>query len=579
MDLEAFFTDSGILHHELKIGVVSTVTAQTVKINLAHAGDVSGSYIEGSRYGRGEVGELVLIEGQQAIVLGRVVEVRLPDRDRTELSQDFQGSGQLDAIGYVQLLGSINIEHLKIQAGISAYPRLGDRVFSATSGLLSALPQLMNDGVNSSKTKVTINLGKISGADGSSIHVTPEKLFGRHCAILGSTGGGKSWTTAKVIEECAKFSGSKVIVIDATGEYRSLSNTSTLHHHLGNPLHKNLNSSEIAIPPTDFIESDFIAMFDPSGKVQGPKLKEAIKSLRLARLSPHLFPDGFIRKIEQSKASYRKALNTGNNSKLVDDPAMPFDITKLTRQIVEECCWESDFNKEGYWGKANNDLGYCSSLLTRIQAVTYATSMKSVFQFDGQVKTLTESIEAFISGDNRTFRLCLSDVSYEFYAREILANVIGRKLLKLAREERFRAMPLLIVVDEAHNFLGKQVGSEDHSTRLDAFELIAKEGRKYGLNICLTTQRPRDITEGVLSQMGTLLVHRLTNDRDREVVERACGEIDRSSASFLPNLKQGEIAVIGVDFPIPMTIQMDKPFTPPLSDGPNFQELWKTYTL
>ena len=147
-------------------------------------------------------------------------------------------------------------------------------------------------------------------------------------------------------------------------------------------------------------------------------------------------------------------------------------------------------------------------------------------------------------------------------------------MLKFAREEKFRKMPILTVVDEAHNCLGKRVGSEDHSTKLDAFEMIAKEGRKYGLNICLTTQRPRDITEGVLSQMGTLLVHRLTNDRDREVVERACGEIDRSSASFLPNLKQGEVAVIGVDFPIPMTIQIDKPVQPPLSDGPDFQEIW-----
>tara|TARA_Y100000815_G_C13103168_1_gene410239 strand:- start:286 stop:633 length:348 start_codon:yes stop_codon:yes gene_type:complete len=109
---------------------------------------------------------------------------------------------------------------------------------------------------------------------------------------------------------------------------------------------------------------------------------------------------------------------------------------------------------------------------------------------------------------------------------------------------------------------------------LDAFELIAKEGRKYGLNICLATQRPRDITEGVLSQMGTLLVHRLTNDRDREVVERACGEMDRSAASFLPNLKQGEVALLGVDFPIPVTIQIDEPHQRPLSDGPSYQELW-----
>ncbi|PMR75318.1 ATP-binding protein [Billgrantia endophytica] len=573
MELDALFTGSGILHNELKVGVVSTVTAQLVKINLAHAGDVSGSYIKGARYGRGEVGELVLIEGQQAIVLGRVTEVRLPDRDRTELSQDYQGSSQLDAIGYVKLLGSINIENLRIQAGISAYPRLGDRVFSAPTELLSALPQLMNDGVDSVTTaNVTINLGKAAGGEGSSIYVTPEKLFGRHCAILGSTGGGKSWTTAKVIEECEKFSGAKVIIIDATSEYRSLNSASIVHYHLGSPLHKSYNSSEIKIPPTDFFESDFIAMFDPSGKVQGPKLKEAIKSLRLASLAPDKFPEGLIRKIGQTKSLYRQAMNAGDNSKLVDDPSQPFDVSKLARQIVEECCWDNDDR----WGAANNDLGYCSSLLTRIQAVTYTPSLKAVFQSDEQLKTLTEALEEFFSNDMRVFRLCLSDVSYEFYAREVLANVIGRKLLMFAREERFRIMPLLTVVDEAHNFLGKRVGAEDHSTKLDAFELIAKEGRKYGLNICLTTQRPRDITEGVLSQMGTLLVHRLTNDRDREVVERACGEIDRSAASFLPNLKQGEVAVIGVDFPIPMTIQIDKPITPPLSDGPDFQTIWKS---
>ncbi|MCG8093317.1 MAG: ATP-binding protein [Candidatus Thiodiazotropha endolucinida] len=572
MDLNSLFTEVGILRSNLKVGIVSTVTAQMVKVNLAHAGDVSGSYVAGERYGKGEVGELVLVEGQQTIVLGKITEVKLPDRDRTELTQDFQGKSKLDAIGYVQLLGSINIEHLKIQAGISTYPRLGDRVFSAPAELLSVMPQLMNEGVDATnKTEVTINLGRISGETDSGIHVTPEKLFGRHCAILGSTGGGKSWTTAKVVEECAKYNGSKVIIIDATSEYRSLDASKTLHRHLGEPLQKNDNSIEIKIPPTDFIESDFIAIFDPSGKVQGPKLKEAIKSLRLVSLAPDVFPEGIIRKVGQSKDLYRAAMNKGDNSKLVDSPSMPFDVAKLVQQIVQECCWDN----EDRWGNANNDLGYCSSLLTRIQAVTYSPSMKSVFKSEGELETLTDSLEQYFGSDKQIFRLCLSDVSYEFYAREVLANVIGRKLLSYARDGRFRAAPLLVVVDEAHNFLGKRVGSEEHTTKLDAFELIAKEGRKYGLNICLTTQRPRDITEGVLSQMGTLLVHRLTNDKDREVVERACGEIDRSSATFLPNLKQGEVAVIGVDFPIPMTIQINKPMIPPLSDGPDFQKVWK----
>lgn len=110
---------------------------------------------------------------------------------------------------------------------------------------------------------------------------------------------------------------------------------------------------------------------------------------------------------------------------------------------------------------------------------------------------------------------------------------------------------------------------------LSKCDLIAKEGRKYGLNICLATQRPRDLPEGVLSQMGTLIVHRLTNGLDREIVERACGEIDRSASAFLPNLQPGEAALIGVDFPIPMTIQIKWPDYPPQSSGPDYQEAWK----
>lgn len=576
MNLNLIFTKSGILRNELKVGVVSTVSAQGIKVNLAHAGDVSGSYIDGARYGRGEVGELLLIEGQQSISLGRLTEVSLPDRDRSELSQDFNGKNQLDAIGFVQLLGSINTEHLKIQSGINSYPRLGDRVFSAPSEFISSLPELMNGGVTSeNSSEVTLELGEVSGETGSKIRVTPEKLFGRHCAILGSTGGGKSWTTAKIIEECARYKNSKVILIDATSEYRTLNASNTEHFHLGNPLHKSLDSREVCIPPTDFIESDFIAMFDPAGKVQGPKLREAIKSLRLAKLAPEIFPDGYIKKINQSKESYRLAMRQNDNAKLVDDPSQPFDIVKLNKQIQEECCYPEDFNKTGaQWGGEDGSVAFCSSLFTRILAVTHSDSFKSVFKAKIDTGSLGDVLDAFLEGDKNVLRLCLSDVSYQFYAREVLANVIGRKLLSLARNEVFRNKPVLAIVDEAHNFLGKRIGAEDHSTKLDSFEIIAKEGRKYGLNICLATQRPRDITEGVLSQMGTLLVHRLTNDRDREVVERACGEIDRSAASFLPNLKQGEVALVGVDFPIPMTIQIDKPLYPPKSDGPSFQKIW-----
>ena len=564
----------GILRNDLKVGVVSSIFAQTIRVNLNYAGEISGTYLDGSRYGKGEVGEILLIEGQQSIVLGRLIEVKLPERDRGEISGDSQKNYKVDAIGIIQLLGTIDPSNFRIDSGIKSYPRLGDRVYSAPLDFISLIPELINKGIKSEEEeRVGIVLGNISGGATSIVTVEPDKLFGRHCAILGATGGGKSWTTSKLIEECSNYENSKTIIIDATSEYRSFQSEHCVHYHLSSPINKNISSLEFRIPPTDFVESDFVAMFDPSGKVQGPKLKEAIKSLRLVSLDPTIATDGILKKINQPKTDYRRAMNTGDNSKLVDNPSQPFDITKLIRQIIQECCYD---NGDNSWGNAaTQDLSYCSSLLTRIQAVTYASSLKSVFNSNENIATLGKILESFLSSNKRVLRLCLSDVSYEFYAREILANVIGRKLLTLARLEKFRLNPLLVIVDEAHNFLGKRVGSEDHAVKLDAFEMIAKEGRKYGLNICLTTQRPRDITEGVLSQIGTLLVHRLTNDRDREVVERACGEIDKSAASFLPSLKQGEVALVGVDFPIPMTIQIHKPIYPPESDSPGYSKIWK----
>lgn len=564
----------GILLNTLKIGVVSSITAQLVKTNLAHAGNVSGHYVGKNRYGKGEVGELVLIEGQQSILLGRITEVSLPDRDRSEIVQDFSGVDQIDAIGFIRLLGSINPHTLKIVAGVSFYPRLGDRVYSAPSAFVSQIPLLISSGMDGKTPYVSLDLGYVAGDAGFPISVTPEKLFGRHCAILGSTGGGKSWTTSKLIQECRRFS-SKVVLIDATGEYRSLSGNDITHCHLGEPVHQHQESIEICIPPTSFTKADFIALFQPSGKTQGPKLREAIKSLRLVALAPDLFKRGFIPKVNQEKKTYRKAMNRGNNASLVGKPSQSFDPQHLVRQLVEECCFpDGGGGGQDRWGGVSGELSYCSSLMTRIMSVMESHSLSCVFNAGVGLPNIVGQLDDFLTDEKKLLRICLSSIGYEFNAREIIANTIGRLLLQHARNGAFQEKPLIVMLDEAHNFLGKTLGSEDDMQTLDAFELIAKEGRKYGLSICLATQRPRDITEGVLSQMGTLLVHRLTNDRDREVVERACGEIDKSLAAFLPNLKQGEVAMVGVDFPIPVTIQIGRPSQPPVSDGPSYQEAW-----
>jgi len=577
MNIDKYFPN-GVLQSELFMGLVSAVSAYMVRVNLNDAGNPSGSHFSGNRYGKGEVGEFVLIEGQLSILLGRLVDIRLPEADRKIITPKYEGQG-LAAYGDIQLLGTVSMHTLKVTAGVDSYPRLGDRVYASPVDFVSHIPELMEIQKKNEQTPLNLVLGTVGVAcdqQSAQIEIRPEKLFGRHCAILGTTGGGKSWTTARIIEECLKYK-SKIILIDATGEYRDFYGSFVQHCHLGVPSYKTENSLSCSLSPTSFQESDFIALFEPAGKVQGPKLRASIRSLRIARMCPDLFPDGYIHKIETSKKNYDEAILRSDVFPYIDDPRQPFDVFNLPKQMLEECVYPSggypanpDYSR---WGKEDGNFSYCLSLVARIEAITTSSVFSSVFKSSDP--SLITEIETFIHSQKRLLRICLSGISFEYKAREIIANVIGRYLLQLARNGSFLSQPTVLIVDEAHNFLGRNIGSEDTIAQLDAFELIAKEGRKYGINICLSTQRPRDITEGVLSQMGTLIVHRLTNDRDREIVERACGEIDKSASSFLPNLRPGEAAIIGVDFPIPLTIQITPPFIKPKSDGPNYQATWR----
>jgi DNA helicase HerA-like ATPase len=552
----------GILSPELYMGEVYSVNASRVQINLTGAGAPSGSYYLGYRYGKGEVGEFVIIEGQINLVLGRVIEVWTADKK--------PGKEKCEAFAKIGMLGSISMDTLRIITGVKAYPRLGDRVYAAPKTFVSMIPSLMDVNLNNA---VSLSLGSIGTDFQNKVQIKPEKLFGRHCAILGSTGGGKSWTISKILEESLCFQ-SKMLLLDATGEYRGMDMDSVTHIHLSDPVEIAEKSSKCSLPPTCFIESDFIALFEPAGKVQGPKLREAIRSLRLAMLFPNHFPEGYVEKIRKNKSTYNNCLLDPDISHQINDPKTPFNVKMLVQQIEQECVYPTGFNDDEAWGKEDGNFAYCLSLITRINGALTSQAYSSVFQ-DEKCFSLIDLIDEFKNNSQkRLLRLDLSGVSFEYHAREIIANVIGRHLLNKARNNDYKEAPLLVFVDEAHNFLGKHIGGEDSVTRLDAFELISKEGRKYGLNICLASQRPRDITEGVLSQMGTMIVHRLTNDRDREIIERACGELDRDASSFLPNLKPGEAVIIGCDLPIPLTIQIDKPNKPPKLSGPNYQEFW-----
>lgn len=550
------------------IGTVCKVQPTSVEINLPRASSAIGSHFAGFAVQAGQVGEFVVIEGDEHAILGRISAVRLPERERLTVEPTAELGDAPNPVGIAQLLTSIDLRTGASLSGIPSHPRIGQHVYSAHPLVVKRAVE-----ADSSGDEGRVHLAVLPHSPDTRVSLAPSAIFGRHCAVLGTTGGGKSWTLARLLEEIVRLGG-KAILFDATGEFHTQDHR-VQHVYLGGePWADDDRRVFVSFPYQHLTESDLFVLFRPSQGVQAPKLREALRSLKLAQIAAEIASDGLVRKANQSKSAFEKAMHT--NEAALQAHGADYDITKLGRQIQEECVFTTG-SSPGTWGNpALNDLSYCTALISRIDAAITSDTMACVFKPQG-FQPLPDVLDRFLEDRAvSVLRVSLESLPFEHNTRELVANAIGRLLLRWAREGSFRERPLVAVLDEAHQFLDKTVGDEISSASLDAFGLLAKEGRKYGLTCVFSTQRPRDIPEDVLSQMGMFIVHRLINERDRSVVERACGNLDASAAAFLPTLGQGEAILVGIDTPMPLPVLIRPPDHEPESKGPDYRAHWRS---
>jgi hypothetical protein len=564
------------------IGTLIEVGPTSARLNLPKATENDGQWLYGRPSESGIVGDFVVIESGDDALFGRIVSVKLPERDRLSVEENLSRGAEAHPVGTVQLLASVGLSTGKIESGVSRYPRLGSRVFSTHPELVKWLTEVCQH-TPENPNPIVLEFASLPFGSGTAVGITPERLFGRHCAVLGATGGGKSWTVARLLQECTKHH-SKIILIDATGEYQTLSDK-TVHLQIGTGKPEPDKCVEVALPCRESLrEEDLYIIAQPSGGIQYPRLRSAIKSLKLVELlgKTHAFVNnGLLVKANKNKQPIEEAFVA--HAAQLENTLLNFDVQKLSLQIQSECIHPNGFlprpatgpDPSKYGDTNSADVSNCIGLVIRIENAVSSSELKCIFR-PGDLKSVTKEIDSFLKDSGTPLlRISLKYLPSSFNAPEIVANALGRYLLGEAKTGRFKDLPLIVFVDEAHRFLNKAMGDEQNRYPLDSFELIAKEGRKYGLSICIATQRPRDIPQGILSQMGTLIVHRLVNDADREVVERASGDIDRSAAAFLPSLVPGEAVVIGADFVIPLVISVNEPACKPVSHGPDFQKYWK----
>ena len=555
--------------HNKFIGYICEVTPQYVRIQFPSTKLLHSFYYEGHLYQGGSVGGFVIVEGLNYGFLGRLIEMNLPQGEKIEITEKNikETNSNFHPIGKIELLAVFNIyKPEKIEKTISHYPSIGSKVYACSDEQISCY--ISKFGLKQSEINTPCaTIGTLTSNE-AVCDISLNSLFGRHCAILGTTGGGKSWTVASLLEMVSLKTSNKCILIDATGEYSEISeNMNSIKLGTGEYIfdYKNLTIDELYY------------LLRPSSKTQVPKLMDAIRSLKMAKLAQNneladIYENGYLVKATKTKRPY-EAFYFRNISK-IEDKNCDFDFSKLAAQITNECVWDSfglDTNK---WGKRNEtDVSNCVSLISRVNNLMCTDEYNKIFAFkkgEENPQSLIEAIEAHFNGNKSILRLDFSGVSFDYQVREILVNAIGKYLLNLSRMGKFKSSPSIVFIDEAHQFLNKDIKDEYFVTKpLDSFEQISKEARKYGLFLCIATQMPRDIPLGTLSQMGTFIVHRLINEQDKKAVESAASSANKNILSFLPFIVDGEAILMGVDFPMPLTIKIKAPQKRPDSQTPH----------
>lgn len=580
--------------HNYFIGYVNQVSAQYVNVHFPSSTLLKSFTFKGENLKGGLVGNFVVIEGEQHGFLGKILELSLPEKERFELSEKSFQNKDFHPVGKLEILLSFDLfEPEKVEKGLNAMPVIGAKVFVCSPEFIKGYFRKFGIKDGEEESSPVFELGTLTYNKSTSIEISQQALFGRHCAVVGTTGGGKSYTVSKLVEGVASNRG-KAVLIDATGEYSTqdseeyssgaakLSNESFFHY-------------------SNLTVGDLFVLLRPSGQVQAPKLMEAIKSLKVLKvLDQNVDTDEMISKVDSGyeidygngqsgiitvksgvieKAEKKmKPFNRVYNKYIskIESIDADFDIKSLSIQIIKECVRDVDYNDKSKWGKVNEShQANCMSLILRVQNLVNTPSFEKIFGFNrdkNETGELTQLINNFLNGEKNLFRIGFEKVDFDFQAREIVANAIGKFLLEKARNGDFKNSPLILFIDEAHQYLNKSVKDEYFElTQLSSFDSIAKECRKHGLFLTIATQMPRDIPIGTLSQIGTFIVHRLINHFDKEAIANASSSANRSTLDFLPVLGAGEAILMGVDFPMPVMLKIDKPHTPPDSGTPQFQ--------
>ncbi|AHM55798.1 MAG: ATP-binding protein [Lachnospiraceae bacterium] len=489
----------------------------------------------------------------------KVNELLTEDENEIKLSSDLV---QVSLIGtYLTVDGDVKN---RFKRGIDTFPQITHACHMINGENLKLFMNIISNEINVDKQ---LSIGNFTMDKGATAILDGDKFFQRHAAILGSTGSGKSWCVANLLEQASRLNNPNIIVFDIHGEYTPLceqENGYGQSYKIAGPGDLEDESENLIFLPYWLLNRDeMLSMILDRSDSNAPN--------QASRFTLH------IRNLKEAKL---RELNKENvlRTFTVDSP-IPFDIDSLVKELNE------DDTRKGQ-GKNGPVKGEWEGKLTRFisRLETKILDKRYGFLFQPNKKTIEynwlSDLLCRLIGDSKNNRgikiIDFSEVPSDVLP--IVTGIIARMLfdVQLWMEEDKR-IPFALMCDEAHLYLPVQDEADTvQKQALGNFERIAKEGRKYGISLVAISQRPSDVSKTILSQCNNFLVLRLSNDRDKSVIRNLLPDALKGIIDQLPLLDVGEAIAVGDAILLPSRILLNKPSLTPRSATRNFWMEWDT---
>lgn len=444
-------------------------------------------------------------------------------------------------------IGSIRPDG-QFDRGVGRYPTTGAEVHAVgSSDIAKMFERFQSKG---------FSVGTVATHPSLKVCLDPSSLFGRHFAILGQTGAGKSWTVASLVQRAvAVMPRAHIIILDLHGEYCWKREDGQRHYAFADAIVRHVDARELEIPYWLMTYTELCDLLIEHSE-------------REATNQTAFFRDCLFEARQAENLSAAAAL--GLPRVTVDTPIY-FSLDDIIAKVRAK-------NTERVGARQGPMFGDFDRFLMRIESKLNDT------RYDFLLKPTKRNSSASLSAMLRDFvglgtqkaAVTVIDLSsVPFDVRPTVAAQIGRLAFEFNYwNPRYREFPILLMCEEAHAYIPRASDSQFAGAR-KSMERIAKEGRKYGVGLAVVSQRPHEVSETVLAQCGTFICLRITNPDDQSYVRSLVPESEGDLVSVLAGLARGEALILGEAVPIPTRVQFDKPNPTPNSDDIDFYTKWK----